>query len=226
MNFARRMQDRDETSAMLADEALLLSVLAPCNPVRRGAGYYLHCPVHADKTPSCEARQLRDGGWRWRCHSCGQWGSVIDLVMKLDGCGFREARRRLGAREVSPAPPPPSSTSRTGEPEPTLLLWCERPGCTNQKPVTPLDVAFMVDRGDVTKDHLWVCLPCRTWYRRHRRFFGLYRLLAPVDLATWRASGSGEAKPTTESGSISNPSPKGWSGPEPTVVGPQTRGAP
>lgn len=49
-------------------------------------GGYIGCPFHGEKTPSLK---LHKSGWY--CYGCGQGGSVIDFVMRHDGCAFREA---------------------------------------------------------------------------------------------------------------------------------------
>lgn len=78
------------------------------------------CPLHKEKTPSFNVdpdKQL------FHCFGCNQGGSVIDLVMKLDGLTLKETMRKLagdpeptysrsGNRPAAQSPPPPA-------PEPT-----------------------------------------------------------------------------------------------------------
>lgn len=49
------------------------------------------CPVHEGKNPS----SFEVKGNRGRCHSCSWTGDSIDLVMKMEGCSFMEAVRKL-----------------------------------------------------------------------------------------------------------------------------------
>ena len=42
------------------------------------SGFQLHCPFHEDKTPSFTADRKK-GTWLFKCFSCGQAGSIIDL---------------------------------------------------------------------------------------------------------------------------------------------------
>ena len=51
------------------------------------------CPIHKDTNPSFYVNVEKAV---WQCHGCQRGGSVIDLVMQLDGLGFREAFLKLG----------------------------------------------------------------------------------------------------------------------------------
>lgn len=60
---------------------------------RVGANLYAECPWHDDKNPS-----LLIGGRKGNfchCFSCGKSGSVIDYVMQVRNCGFKEACETL-----------------------------------------------------------------------------------------------------------------------------------
>ena len=54
------------------------------------------------QTPPVTVFQNRGGTERWRCHACGAGGTAVDLVMRRDGIGFREALDRLGRRIGAP----------------------------------------------------------------------------------------------------------------------------
>jgi hypothetical protein len=76
---------------------------------RRGRGHSASwsCPdpghgPQTGRTPPVTVFQTRDGTDRWRCHACGAGGTAIDLVMRTDGVGFREALDRLGVRGGAP----------------------------------------------------------------------------------------------------------------------------
>lgn len=185
MNIERHMAEVMENDAIRSDERVLLDLLSACSPVKRGASWKCLCPVHAERTPSCEVRRGRDGCWRWKCFGCGKGGDAFDLVVAIEGCTFRQARERLGAKRAQLAAPPPLQNQkprgkRTEEPPPTHVLACERSGCTEQKLVTLVDVAALLDRAVVTEpfpgEFRWVCETCWTLLIRNKRWWALYRL--------------------------------------------------
>lgn len=55
------------------------------------------CPFHDDRHPSLSFDIRRN---RYRCYVCDAHGGVIDLVMNLKGCGFKEACEWLGGPMV------------------------------------------------------------------------------------------------------------------------------
>lgn len=61
------------------------------------------CPFHADQSPSF--RVNTDKG-TWYCDPCKVGGSVIDLVMKLDGLDVKAAMEKLGGTNVDTLPVP------------------------------------------------------------------------------------------------------------------------
>jgi P4 family phage/plasmid primase-like protien len=52
------------------------------------------CPLpdHSEKNPSFRANHLLN---LWYCHSCQSGGSIIDLVMKMEGCNKLEAAKKI-----------------------------------------------------------------------------------------------------------------------------------
>jgi DNA primase len=63
--------------------------------VRAGRGFKGLCPFHREKTPSFHVNPER--GF-FHCFGCGESGSVVDYVMKLEGLTFIEAMRVLAER--------------------------------------------------------------------------------------------------------------------------------
>lgn len=185
MNIDRHMAEVAENDALRSDERLLLELLAACSPVKRGASWKCLCPVHAERTPSCEVRRGKDGAWRWKCFGCSKGGDVFDLVVALEGCTFREARQRLGTRVVAPAAPKtpaqPKSRERAGEAAPTHVLICDRRACTNTRDVTLVEVAVLLDTGEVSQptpgEFRWACPACRQQLQRDGRWWALWRLM-------------------------------------------------
>ena len=55
------------------------------------------CPWHEDRHPSLSFDTRRN---RYRCYVCDAHGGVIDMVMNLKGCGFKEACEWLGGPMV------------------------------------------------------------------------------------------------------------------------------
>lgn len=45
----------------------------------------IHCPFHTDNTPSCNINIERNS---FKCYSCGNYGSPIDFVMRLEGYAY------------------------------------------------------------------------------------------------------------------------------------------
>jgi len=68
-------------------------VAARYGEVRKsGANYTMRCPFHDDHHPSLTLNPLRQ---TFKCFACGASGDVITLVMKQEGCDFKEAVKRL-----------------------------------------------------------------------------------------------------------------------------------
>ena len=55
------------------------------------------CPFHGDRHPSLYFDVKRN---RFKCFACGESGDVIDLVMKYNNVGFKEAVGRIGERQT------------------------------------------------------------------------------------------------------------------------------
>jgi DNA primase len=53
------------------------------------------CPFHDEKTPSFN---VRPGHGTFHCFGCGEGGSVVDFIMKIEHLGFVEAVERLAER--------------------------------------------------------------------------------------------------------------------------------
>ncbi len=50
------------------------------------------CPIHQEKTPSFHVYPEKQS---FKCYGCGEYGDVVDLVMKARGIPFLEACREL-----------------------------------------------------------------------------------------------------------------------------------
>ncbi len=88
---------RDSDIAEVRDRARIDDVIGDYVALRRaGAGSLKGlCPFHEEKTPSLSVRPTHG---TFHCFGCGEGGSVIDFVMKIEVIGFVEAVERLADR--------------------------------------------------------------------------------------------------------------------------------
>jgi DNA primase len=85
---------RDADIARVRDRARIDDVVGEYVALRRAGADSLKglCPFHDEKTPSFHVRPSRG---TFHCFGCGEGGSVIDFVMKVEHLGFVEAVERL-----------------------------------------------------------------------------------------------------------------------------------
>ncbi|HTF48103.1 MAG TPA: DNA primase [Pseudonocardia sp.] len=85
---------RDADIAQVRDRARIDEVVGDYVALRRaGAGSLKGlCPFHDEKSPSFNVRPTHG---TFHCFGCGEGGSVIDFVMKIEHLGFVEAVERL-----------------------------------------------------------------------------------------------------------------------------------
>jgi DNA primase len=82
-----------EVTAEVRSRANILEVIAEHVVLKRaGKEYKGRCPFHDEKTPSFNVRPTHG---TFHCFGCGEGGSVIDFVMKIEHLGFVEAVERL-----------------------------------------------------------------------------------------------------------------------------------
>ena len=62
---------------------------------RRGANYLGLCPFHKEKTPSFTVSPDKQ---IYKCFGCGQGGSVIQFVSKLENLDFKDTLEHLAER--------------------------------------------------------------------------------------------------------------------------------
>mgnify|MGYP001470473219 CR=1 FL=1 len=88
---------RDSDIAVVRDRNRIDEVVGEYVALRRaGAGSLKGlCPFHDEKTPSFN---VRPSYGTFHCFGCGEGGSVIDFVMKIENIGFVEAVQRLADR--------------------------------------------------------------------------------------------------------------------------------
>lgn len=82
----------------------------------RGDWFY-SCPLHAEKSASFHVTEKPGQVGGFHCYGCGAHGTVIDLVMALDGLGFGDAVKRLAKENGvgSDRPDPATADRRAAE---------------------------------------------------------------------------------------------------------------
>ena len=87
--------------------------------VRKGAHLFCKCVEHEDNNPSMQVGGSKNLCY---CYSCEASFNPIGLVMKVKGCGFKEAVEWMGGgRSPSPPPPCPLLSSRRRKSSRALL---------------------------------------------------------------------------------------------------------
>jgi len=88
---------RDSDIAEVRDRSRIEEVVGDYVALRRaGAGSLKGlCPFHDEKTPSFNVRPTHG---TFHCFGCGEGGSAIDFVMKMEHIGFVEAVERLAEK--------------------------------------------------------------------------------------------------------------------------------
>lgn len=88
------MGAREDTEEL---NGLMVQAVGALLGIRMPASGMTHCPFdgHEDGTPSFE---IRKGGLRWNCYGCNERGGSIDLVKRLRGLSFLEAKRWLAEK--------------------------------------------------------------------------------------------------------------------------------
>uniref|UniRef100_UPI0025DBA208 CHC2 zinc finger domain-containing protein n=1 Tax=uncultured Senegalimassilia sp. TaxID=1714350 RepID=UPI0025DBA208 len=86
----------EEAIQKVREASDLGAIMGETGPVKqRGRDFWLCCPFHNEKTPSCKidpALQL------WHCFGCGEGGDVFAFIMKSQDLSFPEAVRYLAER--------------------------------------------------------------------------------------------------------------------------------
>jgi DNA primase len=60
----------------------------------------IRCPFHDDRTPSCSVNL---GKKLFHCFACGETGTILDFVARMESCSVAEAARLLDKQVVSSA---------------------------------------------------------------------------------------------------------------------------
>jgi DNA primase len=115
---------------------------------RKGKNHIGLCPWHDDHNPSLSVD--REKGL-YNCFGCGESGDAFDLVMKMKGCGFKEALIYLksvvgnrkpqadggnGYRKTAPEPAPEAEARPPEKPAPIKILPADLSPIPEKAPVT------------------------------------------------------------------------------------------
>jgi DNA primase len=92
MDFAQQLKSSIDIVAVVGERVRLNKM---------GARYRGLCPFHTEKTPSFYVTPSHQ---YFKCFGCGEGGTVIDFVMKIDGLTFWEACKTLAERYAIPLP--------------------------------------------------------------------------------------------------------------------------
>ena len=74
----------------------LVALMGERSPLKqKGRDFWVCCPFHNEKTPSCKIDPVRQ---TFHCFGCGESGDVFSYVMKMEDLTFPEAVHRLAER--------------------------------------------------------------------------------------------------------------------------------
>lgn len=110
------------------------------------------CPFHADNSPSFRVNVEKGA---WFCDPCGTGGSVIDLIMKLDGLTVKEAMEKLGGQAVKSIPSPISLSTAKATPVKTYS-YTDANGKLVYEVIRYEPKTFRQRRPDPSKEGAWL----------------------------------------------------------------------
>lgn len=86
----------DETRQRILDAADIVEVVSDFVSLkRRGANYIGLCPFHNERTPSFSVSRSRG---ICKCFSCGEGGSAVNFIMKIENIGYYDALKYLARK--------------------------------------------------------------------------------------------------------------------------------
>jgi len=138
-----------ESIAELKDIAKMSEIAGTYSQMKKvGTEYEAKCPVHKEKTASFKVPIAEDNFCK--CFGCGFSGDVFDLVIKMEGCTFFEAVRKVSnyynfelheeSKEVVPPLPRLERLSQR------FIDWFEKRGISN----------YTLLRFDITESVEWM----------------------------------------------------------------------
>ncbi len=86
----------DETRQRILDATDIVEVVSDFVSLkRRGANYIGLCPFHNERTPSFSVSRSRG---ICKCFSCGEGGSAVNFIMKIENIGYYDALKYLARK--------------------------------------------------------------------------------------------------------------------------------
>ena len=86
----------EETRQRILDAADIVEVVSDFVSLkRRGANYIGLCPFHNERTPSFSVSRSRG---ICKCFSCGEGGSAVNFIMKIENIGYYDALKYLARK--------------------------------------------------------------------------------------------------------------------------------
>ena len=86
----------DETRQRILDATDIVEVISDFVSLkRRGANYIGLCPFHNERTPSFSVSRSRG---ICKCFSCGEGGSAVNFIMKIENIGYYDALKYLARK--------------------------------------------------------------------------------------------------------------------------------
>lgn len=78
----------------------------------QGAERMVRCPFHDDRSPSCSVNLEKK---IFHCFACGETGTILDFVARMESCSLAKAAQLLGEPATSAAPvTAPAGKARAG----------------------------------------------------------------------------------------------------------------
>ena len=150
---------------------------------RQGSLYRCPLPGHQDNTASFSVFQGRDRG-RWKCHGCRESGDGYDLIQRLKGCSFREAKVILGQDPVkrstsrqSALRSRPARTQGLGETERSILAFL-----VNELPLDTMAEKYLREHGLTLEEGRAHGLRCISWSADSKRLGAILTDKFPLDV--------------------------------------------
>jgi len=125
----------------------IVDVVSPYVNLRKAGRNYLGlCPFHSEKTPSFTVSPDKQ---MYYCFGCGERGTAVSFLMKMDNLSFPEALRHLAAKAGVELPDKP----RTAEDRGKASIWAQIVG-VNRLAERRFTANLISPRGEVARDYL------------------------------------------------------------------------
>ncbi len=125
----------------------IVDVVSPYVHLRKAGRNYLGlCPFHSEKTPSFTVSPDKQ---MYYCFGCGEGGTAVSFLMKMDNLSFPEALRHLAAKAGVELPERPQKAEDKGK----ASLWSQIIG-VNRLAERRFIANLVSPRGNIARDYL------------------------------------------------------------------------